>query len=101
LELRDESTPHPHANLPALDAHDGSPPKLDSEAAMDHTIAIGNRMFPSGAAVRFSGAIPPEVFPFIATMVRGRRRETLKNGGFRCSLTSGGAPIQRVSPPGA
>jgi hypothetical protein len=92
--------------MPALDAHDGHPPKLGSEVAVDHTLIVGSVTAPDKGAieVRFREPPPEHLKPFLATRVMGKEMPSgtrLKNGDFSCRIARvhQGA-IERIAPPG-
>jgi hypothetical protein len=90
--------------LPALDAHDGKPPSLSADVAVDHSVVVGSVTSPGGAQVLFRDTIPAHLKPFLATKVHGREFNgtSMKNGDFTCSIGSlGAANIHRELPPGA
>jgi hypothetical protein len=90
--------------MPALDAHDGRPPRIGADVAMDHSVVVGRVTNPFGNQVLFRDALPKHLTPFLATQVVGRQYDgmSMKNGDFICSMSDLGAgDILRVAPPGA
>jgi hypothetical protein len=91
--------------LPALDAHDGNPPKLASQVDLDHTVVVGSVMgsVPEAFEVHFREEIPEHLRPFVATKILGQewtKRVKLKNGDFSVRVSNMRA-INRIDPPGA
>lgn len=90
--------------MPALDAHDGHAPRVESTVGVDHTIVVGSATAPKGYAVHFRDTIPDTLKPFLATKVAGLEFESgtsLKNGDFRCKVANvHKGIIDRVPPPG-
>lgn len=56
-----------HLFMPALDAHDGEPPQLDTEVAVDHFLITGHDR--GGYEVRFRAKPPDTIRPFLAPRV--------------------------------
>ena len=78
---------------PALDAHDGGAPDLDSHVQVDHTVIFGSTIKPKGVKVYSHEYLPNEVAAYVAQSVQGRiihQREP--NGDFmiKKSALSGG-----------
>lgn len=76
-----------HLFFPALDAHDGLPPKLDARVMVDHTLAVGstiNKMC-SPVPVMFRDNIPEALKPYVARHVAGTiiGDTYLQNGDWR------------------
>ena len=94
--------------LPALDAHDGHPPKLASDVDVDHCIVVGSVTGPSkkgleAIEVRFQDALPEHLKPFLASTVAGYETagRRMKNGDFSCKVANvHKGLIDRVPPPG-
>jgi hypothetical protein len=93
--------------MPALDGHDGLPPKLGADVSLDHTLVVGSVAAPAkdGHEVRFTETIPDHLKPFLATKVGGYEISAgtrMKNGDFGIKLANvhKGFPIDRIAPPG-
>ncbi len=93
--------------MPALDAHDGKPPKLASQVDLDHTLVIGSVTStipqPHTFDVHFRDEIPEHLKPFLATKVYGQelnKGARLRNGDFGTKLSNMRA-FNRIDPPGA
>ncbi len=70
---------------PAVDAHDGNPPRLHDEVAVDHWVIAGSdRMHrTAGLPVTYRGRIPAEVRTFLPDRVIGRHfATTMPNADF-------------------
>lgn len=102
-----------HLFMPALDAHDGNPPKLGSDVTVDHTLIVGSVVAPPAryaVEVRFRDPIPEHLKPFLATHFHGQefnatissRPEAglMKNGDFVVRVANMRGPFERVDPPG-
>ncbi len=96
---------------PALDAHDGQPPRTDARVRVDHHVAFGSTLRPTGNAVygygpdesgdnddaplppliAATGLLPPRV---CGTRVTG----TMPNGDFWLSTTTLSGPAERRAP---
>ncbi len=90
--------------LPALDAHDGHPPKLGTDVAVDHTLVVASITSPAkdGLDVSFRDPIPAHLKPFLASRVSGHEvKGGQRNGDFGCRLAQvHQGTIQRIAPPG-
>lgn len=92
--------------MPALDAHDGHPPKLASDVEVDHTLVVGSVTAPAkeGAEVHFQDTIPEHLRPFLATRVAGYEAHEgarMRNGDFSCKMANVHKGIvDRIAPPG-
>jgi hypothetical protein len=92
--------------MPALDAHDGLPPKLGATVEVDHTLAFGSVLAQNnkdGWPVRFRDELPAHLKPFLATSIRGiESKSPLVNGDFTAQLSKiHSGIIARELPPGA
>lgn len=94
--------------MPALDAHDGHPPKLGSQVDLNHTLVVGSVTAPAkdGIEVHFRDPIPADLRPFFATKVAGHEEGSewpskMANGDFACRVANiHGGKIDRIAPPG-
>lgn len=87
--------------MPALDAHDGGPPRIGANVEVDHSVVVGSVTNPTGKQVLFRDALPTHLTPFLATKVSGVEfhERSMRNGDFVCPTNNLGAThIQRVSP---
>lgn len=94
--------------LPALDAHDGGPPKIGAKVPVDHTLVVGSVTAPKGIEVGFRDVIPAHLRPFLASKVVGTyiaEGMELVNGDFHIAISNVASghsgSIRRVPPPGA
>ncbi len=66
---------------PAMDAHDGNPPRLNTEVKVDHYLAFSSSV---GARVNYRQYIPDEVRTLLPERIKGRHyQRTMPNGDFR------------------
>lgn len=85
---------------PALDAHDGGPPDLRAEVAVDHHIAFGSTLDPFGNEIRYEAPIPGRARDLLPTHVLGARLTgTMPNGDLWRSAGMYVGPALRCVPP--
>ena len=99
-----------HLFFPALDAHDGLPPKLGARVQVDHTLVVGSTIngMCSPIPVMFRDTIPETLKPYVARHVAGTiiGDTYLQNGDWRFPVKEFGdfdwlnsrEPFERVSP---
>lgn len=99
--------------FPALDAHDGRPPKLGIQVPTDHSLVIGTSKQYENVPfhqVYFQDNVPEDLRPFLPTRVNGiEHHGSQHNGDWRFAVANfrhlkdwGNRPFfERVSPPGA
>lgn len=84
---------------PALDAHDGGPPRLGEQVEVDHFLAFGSSSYEGGNAVAPIRAAPRETQKLFPRSVHGTRiREKMPNGDFWLAASDLSGPAIRRAP---
>lgn len=87
---------------PALDAHDGAPPQLDAEVAVDHLLAFGSSTYSGGNRVMRldeRDGVPREACGLFPRSVHGTRiRGSMNNGDFWLKAANLAGPALRRAP---
>jgi len=89
---------------PSMDAHDGGPPKLNTDVLVDHWVAFGSTKVPMGARVYYNHTVFPEnVRGLLPTQIKGRHiQRIMPNEDFyvsRESLHSAKTVVTRADRP--
>ncbi|MFN8609426.1 MAG: hypothetical protein U0931_17950 [Vulcanimicrobiota bacterium] len=91
--------------FPALDAHTGAPPDLESEVAVDHALAVSAISMKTSAEVHYRDKLTPQLAAYLPRRVLGHRVFGHEPNGdfvFRLSdVRAGNFRPERARPPGA
>jgi len=100
-----EPTNAEHLFLPALDAHDGNAPDLNTTVMVDHAVMASANVMLRGETVEYTDEIPDSVEPLLPKKVLGRQYHMpMENGDFSIPLSklrAGTFVAERMSPPGS
>ena len=89
---------------PALDSHDGNPPKLDAKVRVDHHIAFGSTLTPTPiddrtGHVRYMDDLPEDIASLLPKKVVGGYVGSYhRNGDFWLNTASLRGPAMRFAP---
>lgn len=87
---------------PALDAHDGGPPRIGAEVEVEHYLAFGGSMYARGNRVRRfdrRDGVPAEAIGLLPRSVHGTRVEgKMPNGDFWVPAATLAGPAIRRAP---